>query len=125
MKKYIWCLFALMMAATVCVSLTACGDDEEDGDGLIGWWWSNPPGYDTANAIHFVNSSKVEVYFLVNKKSGEYSKAFNKKSGWYYSSPWTYTYSKSGSTILFQNGRKFTYTSGQLSEDGDYYSKMK
>jgi len=124
-KKHLLSVLIIMAVALVCTSLVSCSKESDDNDSLNGWWFCNPSGYPTANAIQFTGSNTAEFYFLVNKRDSEYSKSFSKKSGWYYNHVSIFIYTRVNDVIVLENGLKYTYKNGKLyDQDGYPFSKL-
>ena len=113
MKKQFKNLSILLILATVslfCITLTACGSDDEPNSSLSGYWMTNPhegwDGYEFCEGLHFTGSSTVVYYsYLANGKYWSNavggSKSFPGQSGWYSQSGGdvTYNYTKDGNKL--------------------------
>ncbi len=151
MKKVFFSWMAVLLAVVLCVSVTSCKDDDEEGNALVGFWgkddyrsmWTSEiqgairRGFSEPYEIdhdvwNFVNGNTVQ-HIYGHAYSSTRSDAFAiliVNGLTYYIVPklsYTSTYQMNGDKVYCTNGEIFTMMNGKLYKDNssDSYVKLK
>lgn len=73
MKKYLFSLLTLFVSATMCLSLSSCGDDDDEGGGSVTTSGNlETPNYANESARYDVTSSNTDILSIELTESGDY-----------------------------------------------------
>ena len=116
MKKYLFSLLTLFVSATMCLSLTSCGDDDDEGGSSLRVSEENIVGKWTLSIIEFKHKSGYEASKNTSETDAdEMTITLNEdRSGtWYISSEdyvENFKWYISGRKVIMQYGDSFAFT---------------